>query len=81
MTRPILTLLIVDDFPADRELYRRSLLADSSCAYCFLEADCARAGLELCRTQAIDAILLDYLLPDADGLEFLSALHVQSIWN
>jgi PAS domain S-box-containing protein len=68
------TVLIVEDFPADRELYRRFLLKDSSCDYVLLEADSVKAGLELCRTRAIDAILLDYLLPDGDGLEFLVAL-------
>jgi PAS domain S-box-containing protein len=70
-------VLIVEDFPPDRELYRRCLLADSSCTYQLLEANSAAAGLELCRTEAIDAILLDYVLPDADGLQFLKALHAQ----
>jgi PAS domain S-box-containing protein len=68
------TLLIVEDFPADRELYRRALLADSNVAYQLLEVASVAEGLELCQGQKIDAVLLDYLLPDADGLEFLGRL-------
>ncbi len=78
MTSPIHTLLLVDNFDPDRELYRRYLQVDSSCAYRLLEADSVSAGLELCRNQEIDVILLDYALPDADGLMFLEALHEQS---
>ncbi|MBD1845588.1 response regulator [Cyanobacteria bacterium FACHB-63] len=72
------TLLLIEDFAPDRELYRRFLLGDSGCVYHLLEADSIEAGLEVCRTEAIDAILLDYLLPDGDGLEFLQALRAQS---
>jgi hypothetical protein len=39
MSRPTFTLLIVEDFPANRDLYRYCLLADSSCAYELLEAE------------------------------------------
>jgi PAS domain S-box-containing protein len=81
MTRLTYTLLIVEDFPADRELYRRYLLDDASCTYSLLEAESAAAGLALCQTQSIDAILLDYLLPDADGLDFLESLSAQSRGN
>ncbi|KAM3105146.1 PAS domain-containing protein [Phormidesmis sp. 146-33] len=78
MTLPVHTLLLVDDVAPARAQYRRCLLADSSCVYRFLEAENAIAGLELCRTQAIDAILLDYSLPDQSGLAFLEALNAQS---
>jgi PAS domain S-box-containing protein len=71
------TLLVIEDFAPDRELYRRCLLSDPSSDYSLLEVESAEAGLELCRTQTIDAILLDYLLPDADGLAFLEALNAQ----
>ncbi|MCU0568795.1 MAG: PAS domain-containing protein [Oculatellaceae cyanobacterium Prado106] len=67
-------VLIVEDFFADRELYRRSLRADSSFDYELLEVESLGAGLELCRTRAIDVILLDYLLPDGNGLKFLEAI-------
>ena len=75
---PTFTLLIVEDLATDRELYRRALNQDSSCTYHLLEAESVAAGMELCRTSSIDAILLDYRLPDGDGLAFLAELHAQS---
>ena len=77
MTEQTYTLLIVEDFPADREYYRRAL-KDPNYRYHFLEAESVAAGLALCYTQPIDAILLDYLLPDENGLKFLELLAAQS---
>jgi PAS domain S-box-containing protein len=78
MSFPTFTVLVVEDFAADRELYRRSLDQELACLYELLEVGSVVAGLELCRTRSIDAILLDYLLPDGDGLDFLAELSVQS---
>jgi PAS domain S-box-containing protein len=72
------TLLIVEDAPTDRELYRRLLLKDPICNYELLEAGSVVDGLEYCRKISIDAILLDYKLPDGDGLKFLAALAAQT---
>ena len=44
-----LTVLIVEDLAADRELHRRALRQDSSCAYDLLEAESVAAGLALCQ--------------------------------
>ena len=55
---PTFTLLIVEDLPANREVYRQCLLGDLSCAYDLLEAESVAEGLELCNTKSIDAILL-----------------------
>jgi PAS domain S-box-containing protein len=77
LTHQTYTLLIVEDAPIDRELYRRCLLKDPNCDYDLLEAESVEAGLEFCRTQSIDAILLDFQLPDGDGLEFLTGLAAQ----
>jgi PAS domain S-box-containing protein len=68
------TLLIVDDSPEDRELYRRYLQRDREYSYTLLEATLGREGLELWQQHQPDAILLDYRLPDLDGLEFLAKL-------
>jgi PAS domain S-box-containing protein len=81
MNNPSYTILIVEDFSLDRELFRRSLLGDKNCDYHLLEAESVVAGLELSRSRAIDVILLDYSLPDGDGLEFLAELHAQSNGN
>lgn len=67
------SILIVDDSSEDRELYRRYLLRDRDYNYNILEAELGRQGLELWQQQP-DAILLDYRLPDIDGLEFLAQL-------
>ncbi|WP_257236471.1 GAF domain-containing protein [Nostoc sp. 'Peltigera malacea cyanobiont' DB3992] len=68
------TLLIVDDSPEDRELYRRYLLRDREYSYTILEATLGQLGLELWQQHQPDAVLLDYRLPDMDGLEFLAKL-------
>jgi PAS domain S-box-containing protein len=72
------TVLIVEDLPAHRELFRQSLLTGANCDYQILEAESVKIGLELCRSSPIDAILLDYSLPDGDGLGFLTQLHAES---
>jgi PAS domain S-box-containing protein len=70
-------LLIVEDAPTDRELYRRLLLKDPNCDYDLLEAGSVVDALKFCRMRSIDAILLDYQLPDGDGLEFIAELAAQ----
>jgi signal transduction histidine kinase len=74
MTDDRLRVLLVDDSPEDREVYRRLLQQDSEHRYEFLEADMGEEGLRLARDEAPDCLLLDYRLPDVDGLEFLSRL-------
>ncbi len=76
-TRQQYTVLIIDDAAPDRELYRRYLTADRDCLYTILEEESAEAGLERCQSGSVDGILLDFLLPDANGLEFLAALKGQ----
>ena len=72
------TVLIVDDSLEDRETYRRYLLQNPDCHYTILEAGSGEEGLELCQRLKPDGILLDYLLPDLDGLEFLSELRLHN---
>ncbi|MGB3615991.1 MAG: PAS domain-containing protein [Elainellaceae cyanobacterium] len=74
MTRPSRTILIVDDSPEDREVYRRYLERDTEYSYTLLEAAVGQDGLKLWEIHQPDAILLDYRLPDLDGLEFLAQL-------
>ncbi|WP_052672308.1 GAF domain-containing protein [Aliterella atlantica] len=77
MTKQHRTVLIVDDFPPDREVYKRYLLADAEFTYTIVEKESAAGGLALCQEQAVDGILLDFGLPDLDGLEFLGELKEQ----
>ena len=72
------TLLITDDCQEDREVYREYLSDDPEQSYQFIEAGSAEVGLALCQKQHCDAILLDFHLPDMNGLEFLDELKQQS---
>lgn len=72
------TIVIIDDCLEDRETYRRYLLKDDTYAYTIFEEDYGENGLELCNSVKPDVILLDFLLPDIDGLEFLNLLKLQS---
>jgi len=74
MSQPLWRILLVDDSPEDREVYKRLLQKDGENRYEFLEADLGEEGLRLAREAAPDCLLLDYRLPDVDGLEFLSRL-------
>lgn len=71
------TILIVEDSPEDRELYRRYLIYDRDYDYTIVEASLGEEGLNLWHQHQPDAVLLDYRLPDLDGLEFLAVLQTQ----
>ena len=74
MEKPLRRILIVDDSPEDRAVYRRFLSGDPAHAYDFIETDSGTEGVTLCRAHRPDAVLLDYRLPDLDGLTFLTDL-------
>jgi signal transduction histidine kinase/DNA-binding response OmpR family regulator len=77
MNRKYRTILIVDDCLEDRETYRRYLLQDADYEYTILEAELGAEGLILWQQYQPDGMLLDYLLPDIDGLELLVQLQSQ----
>ena len=68
------TVLIVDDSIEDRETYSRYLQRDLTTGYDIQIAGYAREGLEFCQAQWPDAILLDFLLPDLNGIQFVKGL-------
>ncbi|HEX4794434.1 MAG TPA: response regulator [Humisphaera sp.] len=70
-------ILIVDDSVEDRQVYRRRIAQDTSTAYEFLEASVGEEGLAISRRERPDCILLDYNLPDLNGLEFIERLRRQ----
>ena len=73
-----LTIMIVDDSLEDRETYRRYLLKNDSSAYNIIEAEGGEVALAICKNIKPDLILLDYLLPDLNGLEFVEQLKAQT---
>jgi len=70
------SLLVVDDSPEDRATYRRLLSQGAPVRYDIAEAEAADDGLRLLKTRRTDCILLDFRLPDMNGLEFLMELGI-----
>jgi len=67
------TVLVVEDSAADREVVRR-LFQKQPRKYTIVEAATGAEGLARCRDTRLDCVLLDFLLPDMDGVQFLDAL-------
>lgn len=65
-------ILIVEDNPEDRELYRR-ILDRSKGVFQIYEAANVAEGLKIIKQNDMDCILLDYKLPDGDGIDFIHA--------
>ena len=74
MTKPQIRVLIVEDDLVDRMACRRALAQDPNCEFVLSEAETGREGLQLAHAQKPDCVLLDYHLPDLNGLEFLAEL-------
>lgn len=66
-------ILVVDDNKWDTRLMRR--LFQTRHNFIVEEANSAEQGLEFVREAIPDLILLDYVLPGLNGLEFLELLH------
>jgi PAS domain S-box-containing protein len=71
------TVLIVEDSRSYRNKLRDYLSQDNRYNYIIIETETGAEGLKQYRLVQPDAILLDYLLPDMNGLEFLHALQQQ----
>ena len=72
-------ILIIDDSAEDRQTYRRYLKKEFILKYKIVEAETGEDGLEQLKLLQPNLILLDYLLPDFDGLEFIEELEAQGI--
>jgi signal transduction histidine kinase/ActR/RegA family two-component response regulator len=67
-------ILIIDDSETDRYTYRRYLEAADLVGCQIWECESAELALEFCEHTRPNLILLDYLMPDLDGLQFLQEL-------
>ncbi len=74
MERAALRILIVEDNPDDHLVYRRYLDSDPAREYAVATAESGAAGLAEFAANPPDCILLDFNLPDREGLEFLAHL-------
>lgn len=72
-------LLIVDDNSEDRCLSTRMLNQANGVGWTILEAETGDQGLNLCKIEKPDCVLLDYNLPDINGVEFMVRLKDMSI--
>ncbi|HMQ55065.1 MAG TPA: response regulator [Anaerolineae bacterium] len=64
-------LLLIEDDAIDRELVRRHLKN----GYEIVEAATAQQGIELAETEEIDCVLVDYRLPDANGITLIDIFY------
>jgi PAS domain S-box-containing protein len=67
-------ILIVEDAPEDRAVYKRHLSRAGNLRCEIQEAASAESAVEICRHQMPDCLLLDLHLPDLNGLDVLNAI-------
>ncbi len=70
------TILIIDDSSFQRTLIRKTLTNEQ---FTCIEADNGRLGLEMAERESPDAIIVDLLMPDLNGIEFLQAIQEKGI--
>ena len=70
-----LKILIIDDDPVDRAIFKQSLEAAQPGAFIYNEAGLGREGLSRFGGFQPDCVLLDYNLPDLDGLQMIRCLN------
>jgi CheY-like chemotaxis protein len=73
-----LPILVVDDDPALRELLRRLLEREG---YAVQEAENGRAALARLRHAPPGLIVLDLMMPEMDGFDFVTAVRRDEAWR
>jgi CheY-like chemotaxis protein len=76
--RPQSPVLVVDDDPALREMMRRTLEGGG---WAVIEAANGREALERLIEQRPELILLDLLMPEMDGFQFLEEVRKREEWR
>ncbi len=72
------TVLVVDDDPETREMLRRTMEKEH---WTVAEAVNGRAALELIARQTPELIVLDLMMPEMDGFEFVTQLRAHERWR
>lgn len=76
------TIFIIDDCVEDRTAYRRYLesntTGDRQYTCQIVESESAADAIKRCQHSMPDLILLDFMLPDATGLEFIEELKLST---
>jgi signal transduction histidine kinase/DNA-binding response OmpR family regulator len=68
---PPCSVLVVDDDPAVRDMLRRTFTKEG---WLVIEAENGRIGLERLTTAKPELVLLDLMMPEVDGFQFLEEL-------
>ncbi len=71
-------MLVVDDDPATRQMLGRMLAREG---WGVSDAENGRVGLLRMAEQRPDAVLLDLMMPEMDGFEFVAELRKQKAWR
>jgi DNA-binding NtrC family response regulator len=79
MAVPVYRLLVIDDSKRDTLLLERILQKAEDATFTVTHVESATAGLEELGCQAYDLVLLDYYLPDMDGIAFLEEKQRRSL--
>ncbi len=69
-----LKVFIIDDDPVDRAIFKQSLEAAQPGGFVYAEAGLGREGLSRVENFKPDCVLLDFNLPDLDGLQMIRSL-------
>ena len=71
-------LLVVDDNESNRDILSRRLKQEG---YEVLTSENGRQTLEIVKTEPVDLVLLDVMMPEMDGYEVLQHLKAHSTWR
>ena len=69
-----ITVLIVEDSESHLTIYRRYLQSDITINYQILEARNLEEAINIWRSHHLDLVILDFRLPDGNGLNFLEVI-------
>jgi two-component system, NtrC family, sensor kinase len=73
-----LPVLVVDDDPDFRDLARRMLEREG---YTVVEAENGRTALDRLRDTVPGVVLLDLMMPEMDGFDFVAAVRADAAWR
>ena len=71
----VIRVLLVEESPANRLWVERALVARGNAAIELIHVDSLHAGMDTLKERSVDAILLDLMLPDSQGLETFHRIH------
>lgn len=72
-------ILVIDDDAADRFLYSKLLSQIKYPKYSIIEASSGEEALDLYEKYPSDCVLLDFMIPNMNGIEFLETIHKKKV--